>query len=145
MTEGMPESRERVHPALQWANERVGCCLEVVISLFSEAVRLQSRTHLPPVQLIYRGQIAPVRVYYFFFGLQCFPQSFMLFGAFRPSRGAKILHWDPDVCHLFRVSSSLKQQSESCIYFCLGNFRGKGDLKTQSFGASLKLIEISSN
>lgn len=37
MTEGMPESRERVHPALQWANERVGCCLEVVISLFSES------------------------------------------------------------------------------------------------------------
>lgn len=47
-TEGLAERIMTEEEGESPSGSSVGSCLEVVISLFSEAVRLQSRAHLPP-------------------------------------------------------------------------------------------------
>lgn len=41
--------RNSFQAALRWTNKRVGCRLEVIITVCSGVARLQRPTHLPPV------------------------------------------------------------------------------------------------
>lgn len=119
--------KERVQPALQWPNDRVGCCLEVVISLSSEAA--ENHTSAPSLTKLQRTDCTSKSLLFCFF-----LQSFILVTvenllSIQAIIRREILHW---------ISNFSLKQSESCTYS--GKFQEVLWSKSKS---SLKLIESS--